>query len=59
LFRAEFDPAPKALSRLVRCEGVRQQLVGAVRSGSPVDLARLAHECGCSGHPHLVADFRQ
>lgn len=59
LFHQEVGLGPKAVSRLMRFEHARQRIVAAVRVGEHPNLAEVAHTCGYSDHPHLVADFRQ
>jgi AraC-like DNA-binding protein len=63
-FRREIGMAPKQAARVIRFDRARRDLQARARGASgpvgsrPLDLARLAAECGYHDQPHLIRDFR-
>ncbi len=59
LFTRELGIGPKAVNRLMRFQHAVRAISAAVRSGTTVDLGRVAADCGYFDQSHLTRDFRQ
>ncbi|WP_037366164.1 helix-turn-helix domain-containing protein [Nakamurella lactea] len=59
LFTREIGVGPKTVNRLLRFQQVIRAIGRPVASGEPVDLARIAADCGYFDQSHLTRAFRQ
>lgn len=59
VFHREVGMGPKQVSRLMRFDRARQEIVRAVAGEAHRDLSEIAARCGFCDQSHLVRDFRQ